>query len=88
MGEYKAAVRLVGLRHAKKGSTIAEALETIGLLLLLRRDRLHNTPHIDLPSMEGCMEAMLSASLYLHHCPPGRYRDVQAPGDECGATWG
>jgi hypothetical protein len=30
MGEHKAAVRLVGLRHAKKGSTIAEALETIG----------------------------------------------------------
>jgi hypothetical protein len=34
MGEHKAAVRLVGLRHAKKGSTIAEALETIGPLML------------------------------------------------------
>ena len=30
MGEHKAAVWLVGLRHAKKGSIIAEALETIG----------------------------------------------------------
>jgi hypothetical protein len=29
MGEHKAAVRLVGLRHAKKGSIIAEALEII-----------------------------------------------------------
>jgi hypothetical protein len=34
MGEHKAAVRLVGLRHAKKGSTIAEALETIGRIAL------------------------------------------------------
>jgi hypothetical protein len=32
MGEHKAVVQLVGLRHAKKGSTIAEALETIGPL--------------------------------------------------------
>jgi hypothetical protein len=31
MGEHKAAVRLVGLRHAKKGSIIAEALEIIDL---------------------------------------------------------
>ena len=30
MGEYKAVVWLVGLRHAKKGSIIAEALEIIG----------------------------------------------------------
>jgi hypothetical protein len=30
MGEHKAAIQLVGLRHAKKGSTISEALETIG----------------------------------------------------------
>jgi hypothetical protein len=29
MGEHKAVVRLVGLRHAKKGSIIAEALEII-----------------------------------------------------------
>jgi hypothetical protein len=30
MDEHKAAVRLVGLRHAKKGSTISEAWEIIG----------------------------------------------------------
>jgi hypothetical protein len=32
MGEHKAAIQLVGLRHAKKGSTIAKALKTIGPL--------------------------------------------------------
>ena len=35
MGEHKAAVRLVGLRHAKKGSTISEAWEIIGPALIL-----------------------------------------------------
>jgi hypothetical protein len=42
----------------------------------LRRDRLHGTPHLDLPCMEGCMEAMLSTSLHLHRFPRGRYRDA------------
>jgi hypothetical protein len=31
MGEHKAVVQLVGLRHARKGSTIIEAWEIIGL---------------------------------------------------------
>jgi hypothetical protein len=31
VGDHKAATQIMGLRHAKKGSTISEALEIIGL---------------------------------------------------------
>jgi hypothetical protein len=30
VGDHKAAIQSMGLRHAKKGSTISEALEIIG----------------------------------------------------------
>jgi hypothetical protein len=57
------------------------------LLPIVEADCMVMVPRtLDLPCMEGCMEAMLSTSLHLHYFPRGKYQDLQAAGEKCGDT--